>query len=119
MTSAHDETSQEAIKSIYRSEEGERKLRQNHDVALRELKFPVEKKTVSTSWGKAHVLVAGPSDAIPLFIWQGTAAPGPFMLDLFSSFVPKYRVYAPDLPCQGKESCCLKGRNAFLSRQRL
>jgi pimeloyl-ACP methyl ester carboxylesterase len=64
------------------------------------LQFPVEEKIVTTQWGKAHILVTGPPDGIPLFLWQGTAAPGPFMLSLFSSFVLKYRVYVADVPCQ-------------------
>lgn len=105
MANAEDKTSQQPFRSIYRSEEGERKLRENYDAALHELPFPIEEKAVSTRWGKAHVLVAGPREATPLFLWQGTAAPGPFMLGLFHSFVPKYRVYVADVPSQGKYSC--------------
>ena len=102
MADTEVEHPQTPIKSIYRSAEGERQLQENYDLAINSLPFTVEKQIVETSWGKAHVLVAGPEDGIPLFLWQGTAAPGPFMLDLFSSLVPKYRVFAPDHPCQGK-----------------
>lgn len=114
MSSAPKETSHPPLRrtksspkiiSIYRSAKGERKLQENYDAALQELTqlpFPVEETTVNTAWGKAYVLVAGPEDGIPLFVWQGTATPAPFMLGLFHSFVPKYRVYVPDVPSQGK-----------------
>ena len=90
------------MRSIYRSAEGERLLKESYDAALHGLPFPFEEKWVNTSRGRAHVLVAGPRDATPLFLWQGTASPGPFMLELYAPFIFKYRVYVADVPCQGK-----------------
>jgi len=88
------------IPPVYRTLLGKRRLSKHYTKTLASLQFPVEEKIVATQWGKAHILVAGPPDAIPLFLWQATAAPGPFMLSLFSSFVPRYRVYVADVPCQ-------------------
>ena len=102
MADTEVEHPQTPIKSIYRSAEGERQLQENYDLAINSLPFTVEKQIVETSWGKAHVLVAGPRDATPLFLWQGTASPGPFMLELYAPFIFKYRVYVADVPCQGK-----------------
>ncbi|KAG7667281.1 hypothetical protein Ndes2526B_g04216 [Nannochloris sp. 'desiccata'] len=88
------------IPPVYRTPLSKRRLGKHYTKTLASLPFPVEAKIVATQWGKAHILVAGPPDAIPLFLWQATAAPGPFMLSLFSSFVPNYRVYVADVPCQ-------------------
>jgi hypothetical protein len=88
------------IPPVYRGLLGKRRLTKHYTETLASLPFPVEEKIVATQWGKAHVLIAGPTEAIPLFLWQGTAAPGPFMLSLFSSLVPKYRLYVADVPCQ-------------------
>ena len=90
------------VPTIYRGLLGKRRLRKHYTETLASLPFPVEEQIIETHWGRASVLIAGPSDGIPFFLWQGTAAPGPFMLSLFSSLVPKYRVYVADVPCQGK-----------------
>lgn len=82
--------------SIYKSEEGKRKIEQHYESYLQILNFDVERRYVKTSFGNTHVLVAGPAEGKPLFILQGGNCINPMTLSWFSSLVETYRVYAPD-----------------------
>lgn len=84
--------------SIYKSEEGKRKIEQHYESYLQILNFDVERRYVKTSFGNTHVLVAGPAEGKPMFILQGGNCINPMTLSWFSSLVEKYRVYAPDTP---------------------
>ncbi|KAL4451883.1 hypothetical protein ABPG75_007545 [Micractinium tetrahymenae] len=88
-------------KPLYSSAEGEAALRRLYDDTLAALPFQHEERWVDTpSFGRAHVLVAGPEGAPPLMLWHGTAAPGPLMLRAFDPLVKRFRVYCPDIPLQ-------------------
>ncbi|MFS0555622.1 alpha/beta fold hydrolase [Brevibacillus sp. 179-C9.3 HS] len=82
--------------SIYKSEEGKRKIAQHYEAYIDLLNFEVERNYVETSFGKTHVLVAGPVVGKPLIIFQGGNCINPMTLSWFSSLLEKYRVYAPD-----------------------
>lgn len=82
--------------SIYKSEEGKRKIVQHYESYLPLLNFDVERRYVKTSFGNTHVLVAGPAEGKPMFVLQGGNCINPMTLSWFSSLVEKYRVYAPD-----------------------
>lgn len=82
--------------SIYKSEEGKRAIQQHYDNYLQRLGFDVERMTLETSFGKTHMLVAGPQNGEPLFIFQGGNCINPMTLCWFTPLTEKYRVYAPD-----------------------
>jgi pimeloyl-ACP methyl ester carboxylesterase len=60
------------------------------------LPFELERTYIDTSFGKTHMLLAGPTDGKPLFIFQGGNCINPMTLSWFSPLINKYRVYAPD-----------------------
>lgn len=94
---------------LYASVAGEAALRRHYDAGLAALKFPHEERQLDTpSFGRAHVTVCGPLGAPPLLLWHGTASPAPFMLPTVPELVERFRVYCPDIPCQGKWSAGVK-----------
>lgn len=87
--------------SMYRSVDGEKAIRALYDQCLSALPFQHEERLVETSFGTAHVVVCGPPDAPPLVMWHGMGLPAPFVLALFHSLIPQFRIYAPDMPYHG------------------
>ena len=81
--------------TIYKSE-GKRIITQHYDNYLKSFDFDVEQIYVETSYGKTHILVAGPPEGKPIFIFQGGNCINPMTLSWFLPLVDKYRVYAPD-----------------------
>lgn len=82
--------------TIYKSE-GKRLITQHYDNYLKSFDFDVEQIYVGTSYGKTHILVAGPpEEGKPIFIFQGGNCINPMTLSWFLPLVDKYRVYAPD-----------------------
>lgn len=51
---------------------------------------------METSFGKTHVLVTGPKDGRPIFIFQGGNCINPMTLSWFLPLLQNYRVFAPD-----------------------
>lgn len=89
---------------LYESEEGEQELGAHYTAALAGLPFSHEERFVDThTFGRVHVVAAGPPTAPPLVLWHGTAAPAPFALAAFQPLTQHFRVYAPDIPCQGAQ----------------
>lgn len=71
--------------------------RQSHyEAYIRAFPFSVEREYVRTSYGKTHVLLAGPPEGKPLFICQGGNTINPMTLSLFAPLARTYRIYAPD-----------------------
>ncbi|WRP08777.1 alpha/beta hydrolase [Rossellomorea aquimaris] len=81
--------------SIYKSE-GKTLITQHYDQYLKSFNFDVEQVYVDTSYGKTHILVAGPPEGKPVFVFQGGNCINPMTLSWFLPLVDKYRVYAPD-----------------------
>ncbi|OEH93778.1 alpha/beta fold hydrolase [Bacillus solimangrovi] len=82
--------------SIYKTEEGHRRIVHQYEQYLNLLSFDFERVYVETTFGKTHVLVAGPVDGKPLFVLQGGNCINPMTLSWFAPLIRKYRVYAPD-----------------------
>ncbi|UXH43990.1 alpha/beta hydrolase [Rossellomorea vietnamensis] len=81
--------------TIYKSD-GKRRISQHYDHYLKSFDFDVEQIYVDTSYGKTHILVAGPPEGKPIFIFQGGNCINPMTLSWFLPLADKYRVYAPD-----------------------
>jgi pimeloyl-ACP methyl ester carboxylesterase len=82
-------------RTIYKSK-GKTLITQHYDNYLKSFDFNVEQIYVDTSYGKTHILVAGPPEGKPIFIFQGGNCINPMTLSWFLPLVDKYRVYAPD-----------------------
>ncbi|MDI6562192.1 MULTISPECIES: alpha/beta fold hydrolase [Bacillus] len=83
------------IRSIYKSE-GKKLITQHYNDYLKSFDFDVEQIYVDTSYGKTHVLIAGPPEGKPIFIFQGGNCINLMTLSWFLPLVEKYRIYAPD-----------------------
>lgn len=81
--------------TIYKSE-GKAVISQHYDDYLKSFNFAVEHEYVNTSYGKTHILVAGPPEGKPIFIFQGGNCINPMTLSWFLPLLDQYRVYAPD-----------------------
>lgn len=83
-------------RTIYKSEEGKRKILNYYESYLSLLEADFERVNVDTRFGRTHTLVTGPKDAKPLFIFQGGNCINPMTLSWFSALFGEYRIYAPD-----------------------
>lgn len=83
-------------KSIYKSVEGKRVLHEHYERYVKSFPSPTERRYVSTSFGETHVLVAGPPEGKPVFLFQGGNCINPMTLAWFTPLLNKYRIYAPD-----------------------
>ncbi|WP_270171435.1 alpha/beta fold hydrolase [Paenibacillus sp. SYP-B4298] len=82
-------------RSIYKRD-GKRLITQHYDNYVKSFDFDVEQIYVDTSYGKTHLLVAGPPEGKPVFIFQGGNCINPMTLSWFLPLIDTYRVYAPD-----------------------
>ncbi|WP_461610481.1 alpha/beta fold hydrolase [Cytobacillus kochii] len=82
-------------RTIYKSE-GKQLITQHYDNYLESFDFDVEQIYVDTSYGETHILIAGPPEGKPIFIFQGGNCINPMTLSWFLPLVDTYRVYAPD-----------------------
>lgn len=83
-------------KTIYGCEDGKKRLADYYETYLGSLNIEFEREFVETRFGKTHVLVAGPKDGKPLFIFQGGNCINPMTLAWFAPLLTQYRVFAPD-----------------------
>ncbi|MBU9713893.1 alpha/beta fold hydrolase [Evansella tamaricis] len=86
------------IHSIYKNKEGKKKILDSYEQYLETFSVDFERMYISTRFGKTHVLVTGPSNGKPIFIFQGGNCINPITLSWFSELFQNYRIYAPDTP---------------------
>lgn len=82
--------------SIYKNETGKQVLAQFYEKYLETFEVDIERSYVETTFGKTHVLMTGPKDGKPLFIFQGGNCINPMTLSWFTPLFNDYRIYAPD-----------------------
>lgn len=82
--------------TIYKNEEGKQLIEQQYEDYLNQFNVDIERVYVNTSFGKTHVLVGGPKEGKPLFIFQGGNSINPMTLAWFLPLLDTYRIYAPD-----------------------
>lgn len=86
--------------SIYRSPEGEARIRALYESELKGLGIDCKRTIVSTRFGSAHVISAGPPDAPPLVLVHSLFVPAPYAIELFMPLAAGWRIYAPDVAGQ-------------------
>ncbi len=84
-------------KSIYKTPEGEAKIRVLYDEALAGLALGHDSLTVGTRLGNTHVIALGPEDALPVVFLPGANALNPTCLKWFLPLAGRHRLYAPDI----------------------
>lgn len=83
-------------KTIYKSAAGKKIITEHYENYLESFTFEFERKYVETSYGKTHILIAGPPEGKPIFIFHGGNSINPMTLFRLSSLTDQYRIYAPD-----------------------
>jgi len=82
--------------TIYKNEKGKQTILDFYELYITKLEVNFERVFVETSFGKTHVLVTGPKDGRPIFIFQGGNCINPMTLSWFLPLLQNYRVFAPD-----------------------
>jgi pimeloyl-ACP methyl ester carboxylesterase len=87
----------ELMKSIYKSSEGERQVRERYTRILE--RWPVANKQlrISTREGETFVLVSGPEAGPPLILLHGASANSASWIADVAIWASRYRVYAVDV----------------------
>jgi pimeloyl-ACP methyl ester carboxylesterase len=83
--------------SIYKSKEGETKIRNLYGEALFSLAANHESRSIPTGLGETHVLAVGPEDSPPLLFLPGGNFLNPSCLEWFLPLSKTHRIYAPDI----------------------
>lgn len=83
--------------SICRSAEGEALMRAWYERFRARLRVATEERTVATSWGETHLLLAGPADAPPLVVLHGAMATSAHVLVETEHLADRFRLIAPDI----------------------
>ena len=84
------------MKSIYKNQEGKKKILQIYDRMKNELETDFESRYVETRFGKTHILVGGDENLEPLICFHGGNVVNPITLKWFEPLTKRYRLYAPD-----------------------
>lgn len=87
-------------KPVFTSPEAKAKLEGWYRRFLAKVDSPTEERTVPTSLGPSHVLVAGNPSGSPLVVLHGSLASSGHLCAELSGFMDRFRVYAIDLPGQ-------------------
>jgi pimeloyl-ACP methyl ester carboxylesterase len=82
--------------SIYKSPELEGKFMEMYDAQMEEWPVPFESKFVDTRYGKMHVIISGPEDAPPLFLFHAGMLPSWSWMYNIEDLNEHYRSYAID-----------------------
>lgn len=82
--------------SIYRSSIGSQTLEKVYTDAVGKLKVNVDERYVATRHGETHVLLAGPENGEPVFVFHGGNATNPMTLGWYAGLAEEYRLVAPD-----------------------
>lgn len=90
--------------SLFKSEDGRSSILQWYQRFLDRVESPTESRTLTTSFGETHVLVAGPEDAPPVVVLHGALASSAHVLVEIQPLLEDFRVYAVDVIGQSVKS---------------
>lgn len=90
--------------SLFTSQEGKARLLEWYERFAARLTVPTERRVVSTCFGDAHVLLAGPPDGPPLVLLHGALASSAHLLGELEPLARRFRVHAVDVVGQSVKS---------------
>jgi pimeloyl-ACP methyl ester carboxylesterase len=82
--------------SIYKSDEYRNKLLKIYDEKLAQWPVPYETTYVVTEYGKIHVIISGPKEAVPILLINASALSGWSWIHNVKALSTKYRTFAID-----------------------
>jgi pimeloyl-ACP methyl ester carboxylesterase len=85
------------MKTIYKSSEGERLIRERYQAFLKYWPVPNEQIHIPTQQGSTFVVISGPKDAPPLLLLHGGATNSALWMGEVAAFARSFRVYCVDL----------------------
>ena len=83
--------------SIYKSDEGERAIKDRYAQFLSHWPVPNQQLRVPTREGETFVIASGPESAPPLILLHGTAFNSTMWMGDIAAWAPHFRVYAIDI----------------------
>ena len=104
------------MKTIYRSEEGKKRILALYDQQLSRLPVPWREIYVQTSFGKTHVVETGNLQGEPLLVFHGGNATTAYNLLACGFLLEDFHIYGVATccyPCSGLDSeflWCIRGR---------
>ena len=85
------------MKSIYRSEEGKKRILELYDAQLSRLTLPYKDIYVDTSFGRTHLIETGNIDKEPLLVFHGGNATTAYNLLTCDFLFEDFHIYAVDI----------------------
>jgi pimeloyl-ACP methyl ester carboxylesterase len=82
---------------IYKSEQGERQVRERYLAFLKHWPVPHQEFRIPTTQGETFVIGSGPESAPPLVLFHGGAANSAMWMGDISAFARHFRVFAVDM----------------------
>jgi pimeloyl-ACP methyl ester carboxylesterase len=85
------------MKAIYKSQEGERLVRERYQALLKYWPVTNEQVNVPTSQGSTFVVISGPEDGPPLLLLHGGGSNSTMWMGDIRAFAQTFRVYCIDM----------------------
>jgi 2-hydroxy-6-oxonona-2,4-dienedioate hydrolase len=85
---------------VWRGEASRKRLEAWHEHFRSRIRATVASRSVDTSLGRSHVLLAGPEDAPPLVCLHAMRTGSSHLLSELQPLASRFRLFAPDLPGQ-------------------
>ena len=92
------------MKSLYKSEQGKKKILNLYDEKLASLNIDYHYKTIDTTYGQTNIIITGHDSNPPILIVHGSNGCAPIALETYANLSSKYQVYAIDVLAQPNKS---------------
>jgi pimeloyl-ACP methyl ester carboxylesterase len=83
--------------SLYKSDEGYKRVMEHYDAMLNGLVIPCETRIVETSFGPTHLVICGKENGKPVVLWHGQNANAISWFHWLPALAPIYRCYVIDV----------------------
>ena len=90
--------------SLFTSPQARQQLLEWYERFHARIALPTQRRTVSTRFGDAHVLVGGPVDAPPVVLLHGALASSAHLVGELQPLLERFRIYAVDVVGQSAKS---------------